>query len=76
MKSRGDSLSMTLGTVLRSVVEGRVRKHGLTAPREATSRGWDRGLDLTRGGGRDRSVAGPIGRSLGVLWGGEARTRP
>ena len=49
MKSRGDSLSMTLGTILRSVVEGRVRKHGLTAPREATSRGRDRGLDLTRG---------------------------
>jgi len=69
-----DLLSMTLRTILRGVIGGRVCIHGFATTREATGRGC-RGLDLALNRGRDNVVTGSVGRSLTVLWDGEARSR-
>lgn len=50
---------------------GRVREHGLTAPREATGR-RHRGLDLARNLSRDDIIVGSVDLPQGILWNGEA----
>lgn len=71
----GDSLSVTLGAILRGVIRRRIRIHWFAAPRETTGRGC-RGLSLARSYGGDGVGVGSVGGSLGVLRNRETRSRP